>query len=276
VRVLVTGASGMLGGTLVERWRGRHEVLATGGGAKPSRDGWRYLPFDLSATDHGPLLDWAKPEVIVHCAAWTGVDACEADPQRAATINGRSVERLRAAAPDARFLYISSDAVVNPISAYGKSKALGETLLGDGGVSVRTTVVGWNLDPKRQSFAEWIVRTLGRGEPITLFEDGLFTPIAASQLADELEFLAGRSERGVWAVTGREGVSKHDFGVALATALGLDTALIGKGRMADVRFTAPRAADQRLDVASYEQLFGRRLPSVTETIQALVVDETRV
>lgn len=274
MRVLVTGASGMLGGTLVERWRNRHEVFATGGSANAPREGWQYMPFDLAAPDHGPLIAWAKPDVIVHCAAWTAVDACEADPERANTINGRSVERLRNAAPNARFLYISSDAAVDPISAYGNSKRLGETLLGEGGVSLRTTVVGWNLDAKRQSFAEWIVRTLTRGEPITLFEDGLFTPIATSQLADELEFLAGRGERGVWAVTGREGVSKHDFGVALATALGLDTSLIRRGRMADVRFTAPRTADQRLDVASYEQHFGRRLPSVAETVQALV--QTRV
>jgi dTDP-4-dehydrorhamnose reductase len=285
MRVLVTGATGMLGSSIVERWRGRQEIFATGRSERSPSADWNYRSFDLTALDARPLLDWATPDVIVHCAAWTAVDACESDPERAANVNGRSVERLRLAAPDTLLVYISSEAVfgprpgpfredspVGPASAYGKSKLLGEELLGDSGVIVRTTVVGWNLEPTRQSFIEWIVRTLSRGESITLFEDAVFTPIAATQLADELEHLATTRSRGVWHVTGREATSKHDFGMALATRLGLDTGLIKRGRLDSVRFVAPRSADQRLDVASYEQHFGRRLPSIAETIEALVND----
>jgi dTDP-4-dehydrorhamnose reductase len=279
----------MLGSTIVERWRTRHEVFATGGAQFAAPAHWTYQAFDLTATDHAQLARWARPDVIVHCAAWTAVDACEADPERADAINGRSVERLRAAAPDARMIYISSDAVfgagpgpfavdapTQPLSAYGRSKLLGESLVRDGGVIVRTTVVGWNLDPLKQSFAEWIVRTLERGEPVTLFEDAQFTPIAASQLADELELLAASSQRGLFHITGREACSKHAFGLALANRLGLDTSRVQRGQIANVRFVAPRSADQRLDVASYERTFGRRLPSIGETVEALVQDRTRV
>lgn len=285
MRVLVTGASGMLGSTLVERWHRRHDVFATGGSAFPAPASWAYRPFDLASTDHTPIIEWARPDVIVHCAAWTAVDACEADPERALDINGRSVERLLRAAPAARLIYVSSDAVFGehtspvteddepqPINAYGRSKRLGETLLGDRGVSVRTTVVGWNRDARKRSFVEWLTGSLESGAVTNLFGDALFTPIAASQLADELELLAAHVQCGIWHVTGREPVSKYEFGLRLCDALGLDRSLIRETRIADMRFTARRSADQRLAVASYERFFRRRLPTVAETIEALVRD----
>jgi dTDP-4-dehydrorhamnose reductase len=286
----VTGASGMLGSTIVERWRGRCEVYATGGERFTAPDGWRYRPFDLAAADHRALVDWARPDVIVHAGAQTAVDACEADPERALEVNGRAVLRLREAAPQARFLYVSSDAVIGersapapvdsptmPTNAYGRSKLLGEQLLLEhrGGVVVRTTVVGWNCDPDRQSFAEWLVRSVARGEPITLFSDALFNPIAASLLADELEALAGREEEGVYHVAARDHASKLDFGLRLCAGLGLDTSLIRAGRLADAALRARRSPDQRLDVGAYERTFGRRLPTVDDTVRELVRDHPR-
>ncbi len=287
MRILVTGASGMLGSLLVERWRDRFEVLATGGASFP---GSAYRAFDLLTDDYAPLIAWARPDVLVHCAAWTALDACEADPERAYAINGRSVGRLLDAAPNARMIYISSDAVLGdrteplgedavpqPLNAYARSKLLGETLLLErGGVVVRTIVVGWNRDPKKQSFVEWLVRAVERREPITLFDDGLFNPIAAPALADELETLLADDRRGIWHVTGREAVSKHAFGVRLCERLGLDTSVVREGRMADVRLVARRSADQRLAVAKYQRDFGRSLPTTAETIDTLVQDRRRV
>ena len=284
MRVLITGASGMLGSTLAERWRERHEVLATGGPAFTAPSGWAYLPFDLGASDHTPLIAWAQPEIIVHCAALTSVDACEAAPQRALEVNGNSVARLLSAAPQARMLFISTDAVfgeraaplseaepVAPINAYGRSKALGEALLAEraAGLTVRTTVVGWNQDPKKQSFVEWLVRSIERRQQVTLFRDALFNPIAASQLADELEPLLAADVRGVYHVSGREGVSKEAFGRALCARLGIDVGVVSSGTIKDVQFAARRSSDQRLDVAKFEETFGRRLPTMAATIDAL-------
>jgi len=283
MRVLVTGASGMLGSAIVKRWAERHDVYATGGHALSAP--WRYRAFDLAQPDHAPLIAWAQPELIVHCAAWTAVDACERDPERALDINGRSVERLLAAAPDARMIYISTDAVFGdrtaplvetdapgPINAYGRSKLVGESFVGERGVIVRTTVVGWNIDPHKQSFIEWIVRSLEKSERITLFTDTLFNPMAATLFADELEHLV--TARGCWHIGGHDAQSKYDFGVALCDQLHLDRGLIAEGRIADARFAARRSADQRLSVASYERAFGRRLPTCAETIAALVRDRT--
>jgi len=284
MRVLVTGASGMLGSTIVERWRSRHDVFATA--RTPfAAPGWNFRAFDLAAPDHRELIDWARPDAIVHCAAWTALDACEAEPERTLDINGRSVERLLAAAPSARMVFVSSDAVLgdrdaalaedapaHPLNAYGRSKQLGEELLGQRGASVRTTVVGWNLDPRKQSFVEWLVRALERGERVTLFRDATFNPIAASQLADELDNVLRDERTGVWHVTGREATSKFDFGMALAAKLGLDPRKIHEGTITAMRFAARRSADQRLDVSRYETAVARQLPTLDETVETLVRD----
>jgi dTDP-4-dehydrorhamnose reductase len=283
-RVLVTGASGMLGSTIVDRWADRFEVLATGGGRFSAPAHWSYRAFDLAAADHRPLVDWARPDVIVHAAALTAVDACEAAPERALDLNGRAVERLRRAAPGARVIYISSDAVFGdrtapatpdtptaPINAYGRGKLLGEQLLAaaGGGLTVRTTVVGWNRDPGKQSFVEWLVRSLERRDRVTLFEDALFNPIAAAQLADQLALLVDDAATGVVHVSGREDVSKAAFGLRLCEQLGLDTSLVRVGRSDEIKLAARRSPDQRIDVRAYEQAFGRRLPTVAETIEVL-------
>ncbi|CAN5672089.1 SDR family oxidoreductase [soil metagenome] len=235
MRILVTGAAGMLGSTIVERWRQRYEVFATARTPFEAK-GWEFRPFDLTEKDHSSLTEWARPDVIVHCAAWTALDACEQEPERTLEINGRSVERLLAAAPNARMIFISSDAVLgdregplgedappHPLNAYGRSKQLGEELLAarDAGVAVRTTVVGWNVDARKQSFVEWMVRALERNEKITLFSDALFNPIAASLLADELEKMLTDGRKGVWNVSAHDSTSKFEFGKLLAARLGL-------------------------------------------------------
>jgi len=290
MRILVTGAAGMLGSTIVERWRERYEVFASARTPFAAK-GWAFRAFDLTEPDHAPLIEWARPDVIVHCAAWTALDACEAEPERTLEINGRSVERLLAAAPNARMLFVSSDAVLgdraeplpegaspHPLNAYGRSKELGETLLAarDAGVSVRTTVVGWNLDPRKQSFVEWMVRALERGEKITLFQDALFNPIASSQLADELEHMLTDGRKGVFHVSGHDSTSKYEFGVALAKRLELDHHRIHEGTITAMRFAARRSADQRLAVASYERSVGRDMPALDATIEALVRDRALV
>ena len=137
---------------------------------------------------------------------------------------------------------------------------------------MRTTIVGWNLDPRKRSFAEWLVRSLEGGERITLFRDAMFNPIASSLLADELEAMLGDDRKGIWHVGGHDSASKYDFGIELAARLGLDQRRIHEGTITDARFAARRSADQRLAVATYEQSVGREMPTMAATIEALARD----
>src|SRR4051812_31019023 len=101
----------MLGSTLMRAWWDRHELFATGGRPLGFDSPVPYRAHDLRQSCDS-LVEWARPEVIVHSAALTNVDGCESDPEGALELNGRSVARLIAAAPEARLIYISSDAVL--------------------------------------------------------------------------------------------------------------------------------------------------------------------
>jgi dTDP-4-dehydrorhamnose reductase len=278
VRVLVTGASGMLGSTLVQVWKDHHEVFATGGSSVDI--GVPYRVHDLRQ-DCAPLVEWAKPEVIVHCAALTKVDACEADPEGAIDVNGRSMARL-VAATNHKVIYISSDAVLGdaprpateksapqPLSAYARSKLEGEKYArANRDCIVRTTVVGKNLSPSRQSFAEWIVRSIRAKKNITLFEDVWFSPIAAPDLARELEWIAQNPTPTLFNVAGPR-ATKYAFGMALAAALSLDTSTARAGSIHSANLQARRVEDQTLDSSAYEWYSKRRLPDLPQTIATL-------
>jgi len=148
VRVLVTGAGGQLGSDLVAALSGR---VPTGGLAHDpatGRLGGR-TPCDvvgadrarLDVTDRGSVLaavDAVRPDVVVHAGAWTAVDACESDPDRAFAVNALGTRHVAEAArrTGAHVVYVSTDYVFdgtsprpyrewdtpNPLSVYGQSK----------------------------------------------------------------------------------------------------------------------------------------------------------
>src|SRR5688500_12073115 len=134
MRVAIAGAAGMLGQDLVDACVGRsHEVFALG-------------RADLDITDEAAceeVMAELHPDAVVNCAAWTDVDGAEADEAGALAVNETGAGRIAAAAArhGARIVYISSDYVFDgekgspyvesdstgALSAYGRSKAAGET-----------------------------------------------------------------------------------------------------------------------------------------------------
>ena len=148
MRLFITGGSGQLATDLVSAASAMgHEVVAF---ARAELD-----ISDSQAVRHA--VEAARPDVIINCAAWTAVDACEDDPDRAQAVNGTAVGVLAEAAGDvgAHLVQVSTDYVFdgaksgpyiesdapNPQSVYGKSKLLGEQLAGAQAAVVRTSWV---------------------------------------------------------------------------------------------------------------------------------------
>jgi UDP-4-amino-4,6-dideoxy-N-acetyl-beta-L-altrosamine transaminase/dTDP-4-dehydrorhamnose reductase len=282
MRVLITGASGMLGATLVEKWEDIFEVYATDK-TRFSRSAQKnFLSFDLTNDCYEDLLNWADPDVIVHCGAITNVDHCENHREQAFEVNGISVKKFLTANKNTKLILISSDAVFpdgerfpsesdqpKPANVYGESKQLGEELIlnfGEPHVVVRTTIIGKNINPNKKGFVDWIVESVIRGEKITLFKDVTFTPISIWHLADELEWLINNRISGVVHVAGGESINKFEFGVKICESLGLDSSLIRKGSLEDMEFTAERSKDQTLDSTYYQEISGRTLPTLEDVI----------
>jgi len=288
-RILITGATGMFGATLSKYFQDNFEVFATGT-KDLNFDGIKnFMAFDLSSSDYSKLIEWSKPDTIIHAAALTNGNYCEQNPEQAFAINGISLQKFCKAIPEqTQLIYISTDAVfsndkhlanetdcVHPESVYGKAKELGEFFLRHSNCDytiVRTTIVGKNLNKNKQGFVEWIVNSSSAGSEISLFDDVLFTPISIWNLAEHLEYIINNPtafSRKTFHVAGREICTKYQFGITLLKSLNLPTGLVKRGKITDFEDRAKRSTDQTLDCKRFEEVSQRQLPTLKQTIQEL-------
>lgn len=236
--------------------------------------------------DRERLLYWVdafRPELIVNCAAYTKVDACEGEGREEAfAINGSALDNVVAACRaaeggGARLIHISTDYVfdgkgtapyreddpVGPLSVYGQSKLDGErrVLVYDKAVVVRTS---WLFGPGGPNFVATIVRLIEEGRPLRVVRDQqgapTYTPFLAKSALD-LAALPAETVRGVVHYRNREPVSWYEFASEIA---GLWS---GTRRIPEVvpvttdEFPrpAPRPAYSVLDVSRFEEAVGRRV-----------------
>lgn len=286
-RVLVTGASGMLGATLSKILSNKFEVFATGNSNYESTLS-NYMKFNLSNGDYDKLIKWSKPDIIIHCGALTNGNYCEENTLEAFNVNGVSVKKIiEATDEEVKIIYISSDAVfpskthlaketdcVFPESVYGKSKELGEFFLQTSNrnyLIVRTTIVGLNLNKKKSGFVEWIINSSKKKESINLFDDVVFNPISIWDLVNELLFLINNDEisREILHISGSSFCTKYEFGIALLKELDITTGNVVKGSIKELVSRAKRSTDQSMDCSYYQNKHSRTLPSLKDTVQQI-------
>jgi dTDP-4-dehydrorhamnose reductase len=257
MKILVTGASGLLGLNLSLRIRDKHHIIGV------DRAKLVNTPFDLIKLD---LLDWGalpklldetEPTALIHCAANALVDACELDPDSAETLNAALPGKLAelCAPRGIKLLHISTDAVFdgtkegvyteddapNPLSVYAQTKLDGENAVLDANpdaIIARVNFFGWSLSGTR-SLAEFFVNNLGAGKEVKGFNDVYFCPIFVGDLADTLLGMIEKSLSGRYHVVGSRAITKYEFGQAIARQFGFDE-VDGDG---DVDPVAVRADD---------------------------------
>ena len=97
----------MLGATIVKKWCNRFEVFATDKENFANSPAKYFMAFDLVSESYDALMNWVKPDVIIHCAAITNVDYCEDNPEQAMAVNAESVNQFLKYGSDARLIFIS-------------------------------------------------------------------------------------------------------------------------------------------------------------------------
>jgi dTDP-4-dehydrorhamnose reductase len=254
MRVLITGAGGMVGGVLAAHCRSLGDEVAA---------------FDRAAldiADEGAVraaFARARPEAVVNCAAWTDVDGCESDPERARLVNAWAVGALAAACREARasFVTVSTDYVFDgakegfytqrddpdPASVYGRAKLEGERLAQ--AACARSSVVrtGWIFGPGGKNFLATVVERARRGEPLRAIADAYGTPTYAPDLAERLRELAEFDLPGVYhVVNAGEGTSFAGFAREAVAAAGLSGVSVEEVSMDSLTRPAPRPRNSRL------------------------------
>jgi|Deesub1362A_J573_1020465.scaffolds.fasta_scaffold01365_2 dTDP-4-dehydrorhamnose reductase len=286
-RLLVTGASGLLGANVVLEATSRHRVMAVYHRHPLREDGWQALRADLGRPQEVARLfaEW-KPEWVIHCAAEADVDRCERDPERAFQLN-RDMARWVAEASraaGARLVHISTDAVFcgdgdgyreqdepQPINLYGRSKLAGERAVAQAypqALIVRTNFYGWGPGIKR-SLAEWFLGKLRAGERCGGVVDVHVNLMLATDLASILLRMLERGLQGLYHVAGADCVSKFEFGQRIAEAFGLDGSLIEPISVADLDLAAPRPKHLCLRTERVERALGLAMPGLDEGLRKM-------
>ncbi len=220
--------------------------------------------LDITNTDEvHATFERARPETVINCAAWTDVDGCELNPERALAINGSAVETLAQASRSvgASLVTISTDYVFAgdkedfytqrddpaPQSAYGLSKRRGEWLAQV--ASARTIVArtGWVFGPGGRNFLSTVLARARRGEHLSAINDAYGTPTYAPHLAARLRELAELDLPGVYhTVGGGDGTSFAGFARAALELAGNPAATIAEVSMDTLQRPAPRPRNSRL------------------------------
>ena len=277
MRVLVTGAGGMVGREVVELFAagGAHEVFG----------------FDHAALDVGDrdsvlgAIGSVRPDAIVHCAAMTAVDACETEEDRAYLVNAMGVRFVMEGArrAGAYVVALSTDYVFdgtqaepyhewdtpNPASVYGRSKLAGEFEMDLDCAVVRTA---WVIGRYGANMAKTILRIAGGDGPIRFVDDQRGCPTVAADLATMLRTFVVERLPGTWHVTNQGPVSWYEFAGEVLRAAGDDPARVEPITTADLQppRPAPRPANSVLDNRAL-RLSGRALlPDFRESLPALV------
>lgn len=280
-RVLVTGAGGMLGSDVSATLAAAgYEVFA-----RPKAD----LDIAVERQVVAALRE-IRPDVVVNCAAFTKVDACETDP-RAFEVNARGVGHLADACGHvgAQLTQVSTDFVfdggkrapyveedpVHPLSAYGSGKRAGEeeALRLPGSLVVRASWLfgryGWN-------FVEAILKQVESGKDrLAVVTDQIGRPTATTDLSEAILSLLEAGASGVYHFANRGEVSWNEFAREILMLAGRTEVAVDPASAAELARPAVRPAYSVLDTGKYERLTSRPIRHFREPLAEYLARRTR-
>lgn len=253
MKILVTGANGLLGQHLVKLLLMQpYQVVATSRG--PDRlifansQHYRYYEADLSdEITFYQIFSNEKPDIVVHAAAMTQLDECEQNRELCESVNVKATAMMTLFAEEfSRWLiYISTDFVFdgekgnydeddhcNPISWYGFTKVQAETIVESSSVNwaiVRTCLVfGNTLQGTRKTIVSWVKESLEKNETIKVVSDQWRTPTYVEDLATGILLVIQKQAIGVYHISGTEWLTPYEIAVRTARHFHLNEKLIEK------------------------------------------------
>ena len=278
-RILITGASGMLGINLAMEALGGHEVIGVDRGKLKSAP-FPVLKanfFDRNAFE--PALQSTRPDWVINCAALANLEECEKHPGQARILNTDLPRDLAnaCARQGIKFIHLSTDAVFdgtgeavyteedepNPQSIYAQTKLDGERAVQDANpqaIIARVNFFGWSLGGRR-SLAEFFVNNLSEGNNVNGFTDVIFCPMWVTDLSRTLIDMLEKNLSGLYHVVGSQAISKYQFGLEVARRFGLSESLISPQSVERSGLTAKRSHNLWLSIHKLSTDLGRGIPS---------------
>jgi dTDP-4-dehydrorhamnose reductase len=267
-RILIVGASGLVGSCLRERF-GQRAAGTYCGHEKPG-----LVHLDVTDADEvARVIEASQPDVIIHTAAQAHVDRCQTHPDESYAINVEGARNVAQAAAraGARYLFFSTDYVFGgdrgphrlgepfePLSTYGRHKLEAETLVA-ATVADHVIVRGCNLygyQPGGKNFV-MAVFELGRaGKKMRVPSDQWGSPTLASDMAAATAIVAHGDLRGAVHLAGPDYLDRLSLARRAARAFDLDPSFIEGVPTSELGQAAPRPLKGGLDASESSRLIG--------------------
>lgn len=292
MKILVTGANGLLGYKLIQLLSTKSDITTVATARKKVND----LPqgvdfFELDITNHDQTIEVllaTKPDVVISAAAMTQVDQCETEREQCWMANVVGIENLVEGCEkiNCHLVHVSTDfifdgsfgpldetAIPNPVNFYGESKLAGEQVIKKSKLNwaiLRTVLVfGITPDLSRSNIVLWVKKSLEDGKTINVVNDQWRTPTLAEDLAVGCYLAASQKATGIYHISGEELMTPFDIAQHTADFFKLDKSLIKAADSSTFKQPAARPPKTGFIITKAKTELGYQPHSFSEGLQVL-------
>lgn len=246
MRIMITGATGKLGHLLYEKLHSDHEIIGTS-----SRENMSDVQMDVTDADAvKAVFNHIVPDLVIHTAAWTDVEGCAKDPEKALLINANGARNVAQASAThhAKIMHISTNEVFdgmltnrlyreydacNPINPYARSKRRAEIAVlhhNPRHVIIRTS---WLFAHGGKNFIQAILGAADSGKKLRIVADEIANPTYTSDLADAVVQVIDKDLDGMLHLVNDGAASRYEFGRYALNQAGYTDTPIEKIKLSD-------------------------------------------
>ena len=254
-RILIIGVGGLTGSKLAKIGKSDYEIFGTYNFRKIESSDFTGIKLDISdfkKIKH--VLEQVNPDIVINTAGINNVDYCEKFPIEASKINIESIKEICSITKEAKikFVQLSSDSVfdgtkklpyietddVKSINFYGKTKIESEKIVleNPNNIVIRASVLYGHLEnelakiesssKKSINFGQWLINKLSINEKVRIITDEYSSPIIADDFARSILHIIKYEGNGIFHSAPKLQITRYDFSVKIANALGLSVELI--------------------------------------------------
>jgi len=285
LKILVTGASGLVGHQLVKDLSDSSDVYSCYNKSVPEFGNPRRMDL-LNQNMISDVLLETKPDVVIHLGAMTGVDLCEKEPSNAFETNSKATKIIaeKCTELDSFLIYVSTDYVfdgfsgmyeesdtTNPISIYGKSKLDGEKMVQEFSSNwcIARTSTPFGIHPTKKSFPTWIIENVKQEKQVNIVTDQTTSPTYVPNLCQMLKEISEKNIKGIIHTSGASGITRYKMAELIFEKFNLDKTLLNAVTSDEMNWIAKRPKNSTLDTSLATSILNKKPQSIESSLNQL-------